>query len=445
MAMPSMHAAAPSLNQQQGWIGMQQAQLQQQRHAILRAAMEGQFVVRPTVGQNGSHSVHLTTLPSPEIIIQLLSEAQLRVQLQQLEMDERVREGGLHYIIGEPSVFWSMIRHWNQTGTTTHPKWDMQLYRARTTHVVECMFFRSVASCLNPSCPFEHIPRSGQAPPVMSMATSNAELQRVPSLGFGGSSERLSELVQQHHMGAHQLHPHAAQHHAAAFAQQLQHQQYHQHAQPNAVHVSRPTSTPFTQQPPSGGSVMPPSGGNVHHPQLVQHQQHQQQQAHHQTQHDQSQQGQTLMFASGPSIEELALAATAGGHTHAHAQHITTATRSTGSLTSNHSNNISSQSELMWQPSAVQLHQQTLANQSQHAPAGSTSSHVSLSHGVLSSSLQSFSQQQQQADSLTRDDSNSCEPAEEPQLSKALWNMLSDSHQPVAVTTVPSSGSHSIW
>lgn len=188
---------------QQTWIGAQQSQLQQQRNAILRAAMEGQFAVRPIVGPDGQshHTIHLTTLPSPEIAIQLLPEPQLRHQLHQLELDDRVRESGLHYLIGEPSVFWSMIRHWHQTGSTSSAKWDAMLSRARQTQQVDCMFYRSAAGCLSASCPFEHAPRSGTngnggQSHVLSMATSNALLQRVPSLGFGSSNsqDRLSDL-----------------------------------------------------------------------------------------------------------------------------------------------------------------------------------------------------------------------------------------------------------
>lgn len=186
------------MTSQQAWIGAQQAQLQQQRNAILRAAMDGQFAVRPLMGPDGQthHTIHLTTLPSPEISIQLLGEQQLRQQLQQLELDDRIRESGLHYLIGEPSVFWSMVRHWHQTGTTSSAKWDAMLSRARQTQQVDCMFYRSAAGCLTPSCPFEHTPKgtpTGNASQVLSMATSNALLQRVPSLGFG-SSDRLSDL-----------------------------------------------------------------------------------------------------------------------------------------------------------------------------------------------------------------------------------------------------------
>jgi hypothetical protein len=182
-----------------GWIGAQQAQLQQQRHAILKAALDGQFAVRPFVAADGAnhHTIHLTSLPSPEIAIQLLTEPQLRTQLALLEKDERVRDGGLHYLIGEPSVFWSMVRHYLQTGSTTSNKWDALIQLARLGQV-DCMFFRSAAGCVNPSCPFDHVPKTFPQPPVMSMATSNAMLGRVPSLGFGASlssQDRLDALA----------------------------------------------------------------------------------------------------------------------------------------------------------------------------------------------------------------------------------------------------------
>ena len=181
------------------WIGAQQQQLQQQRNAILKAAIDGQFAVRPVIGADGQsrHMIHLTTIPSPEIAIQLLNEVSLKTQLQLLEQDERVREGGLHYLVGEPSVFWSMIRHFHQTGTTTSTKWDTLIQRARQLGRVDCMFFRSAAGCLSVGCAFDHVPKSVSSmsnTAVLSMATSNAVLGRVPSLGFGitvGSTEKL--------------------------------------------------------------------------------------------------------------------------------------------------------------------------------------------------------------------------------------------------------------
>lgn len=186
-------------NSPHAWIGVQQLQLQQQRNAILKAAMDGQFAVRPVVGADGQsrHMIHLTTIPSPEIAIQLLGEPNLKAQLQLLEHDDRVREGGLHYLIGEPSVFWSMIRHFHQTGSTTSAKWDALILRARQLGRVECMFYRSAAGCLSIGCNFDHISKAANTmggAPVMSMATSNAMLGRVPSLGFGisiGSADKL--------------------------------------------------------------------------------------------------------------------------------------------------------------------------------------------------------------------------------------------------------------
>jgi hypothetical protein len=80
-----------------------------------------------------------------------------------------------------------MIRHFHQTGTTTSSKWDAMIQRARQLGRVECMFFRSAAGCLSIGCAFDHVSKAlaPHGPAVLSMATSNALLGRVPSLGFG--------------------------------------------------------------------------------------------------------------------------------------------------------------------------------------------------------------------------------------------------------------------
>jgi hypothetical protein len=262
--MGGVQSLPNGVTSQQAWIGAQQAQLQQQRNAILRAAMDGQFAVRPIAGPDGQthHTIHLTTLPSPEIAIQLLNDVQLRQQLQQLEMDDRIRESGLHYLIGEPSVFWSMIRHWHQGGTTNSQKWDAMLSRARQTQQVDCMFYRSAAGCLSPNCPFEHTPKGNASQAVMSMATSNALLQRMPSLGFG-SSERLDSSV---------------------------------HTQPHQVHVqqahAQPTSISSQQLHPVGSIPMVPKSMSA-----------------------------AAMFQSSPTLDELAAAAANGGENWAGGYH----------------------------------------------------------------------------------------------------------------------------
>lgn len=264
---PAPAPAAPqgptSYAAQREWIGTQQAQLQQQRHAILRAAIDGQFAVRPIVAPDGQshHTIHLTTIPSPEIAIQLLNEQQLRMQLHQLELDERVREGGLHYLIGEPNVFWSMIRHFHQTGTTTSSKWDALLLRVRQSNQVDCMFFRSAAGCLSQHCPFDHVaksvvPASNQ---MLSMATSNALLQRVPSLGFGSvpSQDRLDAGGSNLHSplpisGAYAQQQQLPAHHNTATVPQ-QHGASLFHSSPTLDELAAAASTPVIPQQQQAG------------------------------------------------------------------------------------------------------------------------------------------------------------------------------------------------
>lgn len=189
-----------SVMQQAAWIGAQQAHLQHQRHSILRAALEGHFSVRPAVGVDAvthTHTIVLSSgLPAAEIHVTPMNEQQVLQQLTQLELDDRV-QGGLHYLIGEASLFWSMIRLFHLTGTTTSAKWDGMLEKAKKFKVVECMFFRSGAGCLAPNCPFEHVPKvtSVGSSLIRGMVTSNEALQRVPSLGFGSSNDRLDAMA----------------------------------------------------------------------------------------------------------------------------------------------------------------------------------------------------------------------------------------------------------
>ena len=154
-------AAAASNAPDATWLGAQQSQLQVQRHTILHAALHAKFLIRQVQGDSGAAGqrgqVVITSLSNcPEIIIQVLNELQVHQALAQLEHDERVRDGGLHYLIGESSVFWSMMRLWHMTGSTTHPKWDQALERAMSHSQVDCMFHRSSAGCLAPRCPFDH-------------------------------------------------------------------------------------------------------------------------------------------------------------------------------------------------------------------------------------------------------------------------------------------------
>lgn len=169
-------AAVPVANS--AWIGQQQSQLQQQRHSILMAGISGQFVLR-LEGTNGV--IHLPNLNAADVPVTIFSEATLRNELMMLERDEKIRDGGLHYLVGEPSVFWSMMRLLHTEGTTGSAHWDMLVQRALASKV-SCMFYHSAAGCLAPKCTFEHVPK--QHSQLMALATSNAMLNQMPAL-FG--------------------------------------------------------------------------------------------------------------------------------------------------------------------------------------------------------------------------------------------------------------------
>eukprot|EP00744_Colponema_vietnamica_P006636 GILI01009623.1.p1 GENE.GILI01009623.1~~GILI01009623.1.p1 ORF type:complete len:345 (+),score=87.94 GILI01009623.1:145-1179(+) len=187
----SASAAAPVANS--AWIGQQQSQLQQQRHSILMAGISGQFVLR-LEGSNGV--IHLPNLNAADVPVTIHSEASLRNELLMLERDEKIKDGGLHYLVGEPSVFWSMMRMLHTEGTTGSAHWDMLVQRALASKV-GCMFYHSAAGCLAPKCVFEHVPK--QHSQLMALATSNAMLNQVPAL-FGAVP-----MQQQQHQHQQQL------------------------------------------------------------------------------------------------------------------------------------------------------------------------------------------------------------------------------------------------
>lgn len=165
------------------WIGQQQSDLQQQRHSILMAGISGQFVLRLS---ESSGVIHLPHINAADVPVTIYSDAALRGELAVLERDEKIRDGGLHYLVGEPSVFWSMMRLLHTEGTTGSPQWDMLVQRALGGKV-GCMFYHSAAGCLAPKCGFEHVPK--QHTQLMALATSNAMLSQVPAL-FGGPPQQ---------------------------------------------------------------------------------------------------------------------------------------------------------------------------------------------------------------------------------------------------------------
>lgn len=181
----------PSLDDVQinpAFIGAQQQQLQKERHAILKAALDGDFEIKPYNVSEGfqRHIVHLRMSPSIPLP-RLLTEDALKQQLVELEGNEQLRMGGLLFLVGEPVVFWSMMQLYCIRRTTTSSKWDTLLANAKRG-CVECMFFRSAVGCLGNDCPFLHTSSlaASLAAPLQNMATNNALL--TPLLGFGAAT-----------------------------------------------------------------------------------------------------------------------------------------------------------------------------------------------------------------------------------------------------------------
>ncbi|RNF26332.1 uncharacterized protein Tco025E_01499 [Trypanosoma conorhini] len=170
----------------QNFIGPQQLQLQKERHVILKAALNGEFEIKPYSVAEGyqRHIVHLRFSSSTILLPRLLTEEALQQQLIELGDNEQLRIGGLLFLVGEPAVFWSMMQNYCLRGTTTSSKWDTLLANAKRGYV-ECMFFRSAVGCLSSECPFSHTtpPAVTLATPLQNMATNNALL--TPLLGFG--------------------------------------------------------------------------------------------------------------------------------------------------------------------------------------------------------------------------------------------------------------------
>jgi hypothetical protein len=177
-------------DEHQRYLGHQQQLLQAQRHAVLEAALQAKFQIRAIAnrsqqsaekdstsgdgqtslspGSNGHchqrGQVILTSIANaPDIIISILEPEDLRRQLDELANHPRVNAGGLHYLLGEASVFWSMVRLWHVSGTTGDAAWDGELDRAQRdgSCAVHCMFHRMLAGCLAPRCPFRHEGPSG--------------------------------------------------------------------------------------------------------------------------------------------------------------------------------------------------------------------------------------------------------------------------------------------
>ncbi|KAG8340077.1 putative Zinc finger C x8 C x5 C x3 H type (and similar) [Trypanosoma vivax] len=169
----------------------QQQQLQKDRRTILKAALDGDFEIRPYDIVDGlqRYLVKFPTPYSPIIIPRILSEEALRQHLMDLEGNEQIRIGGLLFLVGEPVLFWSMMQIYRLRRTTTSPKWDSLLENAKRNYV-ECMFFRWSVGCLSNDCPFVHntATETTTTLPMHNMTTNNALLTPLLGLCVGSST-----------------------------------------------------------------------------------------------------------------------------------------------------------------------------------------------------------------------------------------------------------------
>jgi hypothetical protein len=128
------------------YAAQQQSEHQRQRYGLVMAGATGMFSMQV----NGEQAV--VTVGATLIPFAVLSRSTLQHHLNALIDKQR---GGLNYLVGESSVFWSMVKLLHTEGTTGSPFWD-QAFRKAVAGQVSCMYFPSSTGCLTPNCPFIH-------------------------------------------------------------------------------------------------------------------------------------------------------------------------------------------------------------------------------------------------------------------------------------------------
>lgn len=88
----------------------QQSELQRQRYTQVMAAATGMF----TMQVNGDQAI--VTYGTSVVPFAVLPRLQLLHQLNTIDL-----RGGLNYVAGEPSVFWTMIKNLHTEGSTGSP------------------------------------------------------------------------------------------------------------------------------------------------------------------------------------------------------------------------------------------------------------------------------------------------------------------------------------
>ena len=165
--------------------GQQQSELQRQRYALVMAGATGMFSMQV----NGDQAV--VTVGTTLIPFAVLPRSTLQHHLNALVDKQR---GGLNYLVGESSVFWSMVKLLHTEGNTGSPFWD-QAFRKAVAGQVSCMYFPSSTGCLTPNCPFIH-----EAPQLFNSFLEASNLSATSS-SMGGSMNTGNNSLNPSHQG----------------------------------------------------------------------------------------------------------------------------------------------------------------------------------------------------------------------------------------------------
>ena len=142
------------------WLGMQQRILQEQRSTILSLALAKRYKVDPQRG------IAILTDGSEVPLAQPNTQAMKR-RLETICT-------GLHSLVAEHDVFWSLIQAWHTLGSTGLEALDKELQSVvqKGPHGAQCMFNASPAGCHVPGCTFEHGTEEPSRPPTAPLVDS---------------------------------------------------------------------------------------------------------------------------------------------------------------------------------------------------------------------------------------------------------------------------------
>ncbi|RUP23898.1 hypothetical protein BC936DRAFT_138964 [Jimgerdemannia flammicorona] len=172
-------------------VAAAQQALQAERFRILRAAVTKNYTLTEDTEKSGSEKdaqvPDVSEPPIPKLVVtfpddlptikdvvlleeetgnRVISADSVAFNLEELDENEKFREGGILYLVGDSTVFWSMIQLWHETGSTGLDEWDRLLAITKEKPAdasrVDCMFFSTPFGCLqhtgnlDPYCPFRH-------------------------------------------------------------------------------------------------------------------------------------------------------------------------------------------------------------------------------------------------------------------------------------------------